>query len=111
MGILEKGLKITGKVVGSAALGAAGVAAGVLRSAANATGADGVSELIGKVQDKSLDTVRDMWTPEEEKTDEYYESQAMRSIQRANNAERTGESYRRKYEQAKKLQETKMNQE
>ena len=94
MGILKTGLKI----VGSAALGTAGIASSLLRKCACATGNDGLADVIGSLEDKSFDTIRDMWTPEEKKDDEYYENQAYRSEKRAEAAASGGESLRRQYE-------------
>lgn len=97
MGLLKTGLK----VVGSAALGAAGVASTLLRAAANAAGSDELADVIGSIQDKSFETIRDMWTPDEEKTEEYYEAQAERSMQRAETSARIGEQKRCEYERMK----------
>ena len=94
MGILGKGLKL----LGSAALGAVGVASTVVRACASGAGMDEVADFVGEIQNKSLDTVRDMWTPDEEKTEEYYEAMADRQQARAESAMRTGEQYRRKCE-------------
>ena len=101
MGFLKTGLK----VVGSAALGAAGIASTILRGVANAAGADELADVIGSVQDKSFETIRDMWTPDEEKTEKYYEAQAERSMDRAESAARFGEAKRREYERMKEQTE------
>lgn len=101
MGILKTGLKL----VGSAALGTAGIASAVLRTAAVASGSDELADVIGNIQDKSFDKIRDIWTPEEKKTDEYYEAQAERSADRAESAAREGEAFRRKYERMKEQAE------
>lgn len=105
MGILKTGLKL----IGSAALGTAGIASAILRTAACAAGSDELADAIGSIQDKSFDTIRDMWTPDEAKNEEYYEAQAERSIARAENAARTGEAKRREYERMKEKAETKRN--
>lgn len=103
MGILETGLKL----VGSVALGAVGVASTVVRTCASGAGMDGVAEVVGSLQDKSFDTIRDMWTPDEEKNEEYYEQMAERSQQRRENAQRNGQRQREKIEKARE----KMNKE
>lgn len=82
MGILKTGLKL----VGSVALGTVGVVSTVLRTAANAADSDGLADAIGNIQNKSFDTIRDMWTPDERKDNEYYESQDMKSEERAYNS-------------------------
>ena len=101
MSILKTGLKLAGSV----ALGAAGVASTVLRGVASAAGNDELADAIGKVQDGSFEKIRDIWTPEEEKDDAYYEAQVERSISRAENATRYGEQKRREYERAKERNE------
>ena len=105
MGILKTGLKI----VGSAALGTAGIASTVLRTAACATGNDELASAIGNVQDKSFETIRDMWTPDEEKNENYYEAQAERSARREESAYRSGESTRRDYERMKEMKNEREN--
>ena len=105
MGILKTGLKL----VGSVALGTVGVASTILRTAANAAGSDGLADAIGNIQDKSFDTIRDMWTPEDKKTEEYYEAQAERSMERTENAARNGEIKRREYERMKEKIERENN--
>ena len=97
MGVLKTGLK----VVGSAALGAAGIASTILRGVASAAGSEELADAIGSIQDKSFETIRDMWTPDEEKTEAYYEAQAERSMERAESAARIGEQKRREYERMK----------
>ena len=89
------------KVAGSAALGAAGVAAAVLRTGAPAVGSDELADAIGSLEDKSFETIRDIWTPEEEKTEKYYEAQAERSARRAESARSSGEAKRREFERLK----------
>lgn len=95
-------LKGLGKVVGTTVLGATGVASTVLRGVASAAGMDAVADVIGNVQDKSFDTIQDMWTSEEEKTEEYYEKQMEKHADRAESAVRYGEQKRREYERMKK---------
>lgn len=102
MGLLKTGLK----VIGSTALGAVGVVSAVARVGASAVGIDGLADGIGTIQDASFETIRDMWTPDEKKTEEYYEAKAERSAERAENAARSGEVKRREYERIKE----KMNQ-
>lgn len=97
MGILKTGLK----VIGSGALISVGVVSTVVRAGASALGADGLAGGIGTIQDASFETVRDMWTPDEKKTDEYYERKAERSAERAENAVNYGESKHREYERMK----------
>ena len=86
------------KVAGSAALGAAGIASTVLRTAAHVAGSDELADAIGSIQDKSFETIRDMWTPEEEKTEKYYEAQAERSARSADSARNLVEAKRQEYE-------------
>ena len=97
MGILKTGLKL----VGSAALGTAGIASTILRSCASAAGNDELADVIGEVQNKSFNTIQDMWTSDEKKTEAYYEAQAEKSAERSENAFRSGESKRREYERMK----------
>ena len=94
-------LKGCAKLVGSAVLGATGVAATVMRTAASGAGMDEIADMIGTVQDKSFNTIQDMWTPEEAKTEEYYEKQAINSARRAESAYNTGEQKRREIERMK----------
>ena len=94
-------LKGIGKVLGTTALGAAGVASTVLRGMASAVGSDELADVIGSIQDKSFNAIEDMWTPEEKKTEEYYESQMNKSISRAESAVQYGEQKRREYEKMK----------
>ena len=94
MGFLKTGLKI----VGSVALGATGVASTVLRGAANVAGAEGLANAIGAIQDKSFETISDMWTPEEEKNEEYYEAQAEKRERRAESSANYGERKRNELE-------------
>ena len=101
MGLLKTGLKL----VGSAALGAAGVASTVLRTVASAAGSDELADVIGDIQNKSFETIRDMWTAEEEKTEEYFEAREERRVERAENAARLGEQKRREYEHMKEKME------
>lgn len=54
-------LKFAAKAVGSVALVTAGVAAGVVRMAADASGNDELSDMIGGVVDASFDGVKNMW--------------------------------------------------
>ena len=97
MGILKVGLKI----VGSTALGTAGIASAILRKCAYAAGSEELANAIGNIEDKSFDTIRDMWTSDDEKNEKYYEAQAERQAERAENAMRSGEAMRREYEKAK----------
>ena len=101
MGII-KGI---GKVVGSVALGATGVASAILRVCASGAGMDEVADAIGSIQDKSFDKIQDMWTPDEKKTEDYYMAQAAKSAERAQTAARIGEEKRREYERKKQLKE------
>lgn len=103
MGILKTGLK----VIGSATLGAVGIASAVVRVGASAIGVDILADGIGVIQDASFEAIRDMWTPDKKKTDKYYEAKAERSAERAENAARSGEAKRREYERMKE----KMNRE
>lgn len=89
------------KLAGSAALGAAGIASAILRTAASAAGSDELADTIGSIQNKSFDKIQDMWTPDEEKTEEYYERQAEKRVTRAEQAARLGEEKRREYERMK----------
>ena len=97
MGFLKTGLKLAG----SAALGATGIASAILRTAASAAGSDELADAIGSLQDKSFDKIQDMWTPDEEKDEKYYERQAEKSMERAESAARLGEQKRREYESMK----------
>ena len=97
MSILKTGLK----VLGSAALGTAGVASTILRKCACASGNDELANIMGNIQDKSFNTIQDMWTPEEKRTDAYYENQLYRSEERAEYAMRDGEKLRSDYEKMK----------
>lgn len=100
-------LKGCAKLVGSVALGATGVASAVLRACASGAGMDELADAIGTLQDKSFNTIQDMWTPEEEKTEEYYENQAQKCMDRAETAARIGAEKREEYERLK----SKMNNE
>lgn len=97
MGILEG----CAKLVGSVALGATGVASSVLRACASAAGMDEVADVIGTIQDKSFDTIQDMWTSDDEKTEEYYEARNQKHMDRAETAIRVGEAKRQEYERMK----------
>ena len=97
MGLL-KGL---GKVVGTTMLGAAGIASSVLRACASGAGNDELANVIGKVQDKSFNAIQDMWTPDEQKNEAYYEAQEEKSMERAETAARVGAEKRREYERLK----------
>lgn len=101
MGIFTTGLKI----VGSVALGSVGLASSALRGVANAVGADIIADGIGLIEDKSFNTIQDIWTSEDEKDEAYYEAQAAKSEQRAESAARTGERKRKEYEQMKEKAE------
>lgn len=101
MGILKTGLKL----VGSAALGATGLASTILRGCVNAAGMDELAEAIGTVQNKSFDTIQDMWTPDNQKNDEYYEAREEKHFDRADSARRIGESKRREYERLREKAE------
>lgn len=105
MGVLKTGLKLAG----SAALGTAGIASTVLRSAACATGNDELASIIGSVQDKSFETIRDMWTPDEKKNAAYYEAQAERSARREESAYHSGEATRRDYERMQEIKNERRN--
>jgi hypothetical protein len=59
---------------------------------------DALADAVGSLEDKSFNTLEDMWTPDEEKTDEYYEAQAEKSGRRAESAQRNGEARRREIE-------------
>ena len=98
MEILKTGLKLAG----SAALGTVGLASTLLRQLAYATGSDEVAALVGGIQDASFEAIHDMWTPEEERTDAYYEAKGERAMCRAESAARAGEKVRREYERRKK---------
>lgn len=89
------------KVVGSVALGATGVASTLLRTGLSAAGMDELADAVGTIQDGSFNKIQDMWTPDEQKTEEYYEKQADRMMSRAESAARMGEEQRRKYEKMK----------
>lgn len=105
MGFLKTGLKI----VGSAALGATGVASTILRGMANAVGSDELANAIGSIQDKSFEKIGDMWTPEEERTEEYYVAQEEKRRQRAENTARSGEMRRKEFERIKERAERERN--
>lgn len=102
MSLLKTGLKIAG----SAALGTAGIASTILRTAACATGKDELASALGSVQDKSFETIRDMWTPDEKKDEKYYEDQAERCARREESAYRSGEAKRQEYERMKESLDT-----
>ena len=57
MGLLKGCLK----VVGSAVLTATGTASAILKGCADATGAEGLSDLLGAAKDASFDGIRNMW--------------------------------------------------
>lgn len=97
MGILKTGMKL----VGSVALGATGIASTLLRSVACASDNDALADTIGNIEDKCFESIRDMWTPDEKKTEEYYEAKEERSQKRAENAARSGEARRKEYEELK----------
>lgn len=92
-GLLKGALKLAG----SAALGAAGLAATLAREAGNATRIDVLTGVAGTIQDASFEKIRDMWTPDEKKDEAYYEAQAERSERRAADAERKGKQVRKQY--------------
>ena len=94
-------LKGCAKVVGSVVLGTTGVASAVLRAVASGAGMDEVADAIGSVQDKSFDKIQDMWTPDEKKTDEYYENREEKHAERAQTAARIGTEKRQEYERMK----------
>ena len=102
-------LKFVGKTIGSAALVVTGTASALVRQAAYAAGNDELGDAVGNLQDKSFDTIRDMWTPDEEKDEEYYERQAERSADRTQSAIRSGEAKRREYERLKEQREKNNN--
>ena len=97
MGLLDGTLKLAGSVV----LAATGVVATVARAAGNATGIDILTDVAGTIQDASFEKIRDMWTPDDEKDDAYYEAQAKRSERRAADAEYRGSQFRKQYEKEK----------
>ena len=105
MGILKTGLKL----IGSAALGTAGIASAVLRTAVSAAGSDELADAIGGIQDASFNKIQDMWTPDEKKDENYYERQCEKSIERAESAARMGEAKRREYERMKEKVERERN--
>lgn len=59
-------LKFAAKAVGSVTLATAGLAAGIVRKAADASGADGLSDLIGAVQDASYRGAKEIWSDSED---------------------------------------------
>ena len=68
-------LKFAAKAVGSVALVTAGVAASVVRMAADASGNDELSDMIGGVVDASFDGVKNMWAdPDNPYEDDGYSS-------------------------------------
>ena len=83
-------LKGCAKLVGSVVLGTTGVAAAILRACASGAGMDEAADVIGSIQDKSFNAIQDMWTPEENKDEYYYENQAQKSADRAETATRVG---------------------
>lgn len=97
MGILKTGLKL----VGSAALGATGIASAFLRQCANVAGADELADAIGSIQDKSFDKIQDIWTSDDKKDDEYYQRQEYRHIQSAESSAKAAERKRAEYERMK----------
>lgn len=97
MEILKTGLKL----IGSAALGTAGIASTILRTVASAAGSDELADVIGCIQDASFNKIQDIWTPDEEKDETYYERQDEKSIKRAETAAQLGETKRREYERLK----------
>lgn len=105
MGILKTGLKL----VGSVALGATGVASTILCTAASAAGADELADVIGSIQDASFNKIQDMWTPDEEKDDSYYERQEEKQMERRESAARSGETKRNEYERMKAKAERERN--
>lgn len=105
MEILKTGLKL----VGSAALGTAGIASAILRTAASAAGSDELADVIGTIQDASFNKIQDIWTPDEEKDEKYYERQGERSMERAEYATRSGEAKRNEYERMKAKVERERN--
>ena len=54
-------LKFAAKAVGSVALVTAGVAASIVRQAADASGNDELSDMAGGLADKSFDGVKNLW--------------------------------------------------
>jgi len=97
MGLFRGALKLAG----SAALAATGIVSTVAREALNGIGADEAADLVGRAQDASFEKIRDMWTPDEQKDDEYYEAQAERSERRAESAIRSAEQFKKRYEKEK----------
>ena len=71
-------LKGCAKLVGSAVLGVTGVASSVVRACVSGAGMDELADMVGKLEDKSFEAIENMWTPDEEKNDEYYERQAQK---------------------------------
>ncbi|MBE6897914.1 MAG: hypothetical protein E7475_02760 [Ruminococcaceae bacterium] len=63
-------LKFAAKAVGSVTLATAGLAAGIVKRAADASGADGLSDIIGSVQDASYRGAKGLWSESDEPTDE-----------------------------------------
>ena len=102
-------LKFVGKTIGSAALVVTGTASAIVRQAVYAAGNDELGDAIGKLEDKSFDTIRDMWTPDEKKDEDYYERQVERRADRTESAIRSGEAQRREYERMKALKEKNNN--
>ena len=94
-------LKFVGKTIGSAALVVTGTASALVRQCAYAAGNEELGDTIGGLQDKSFDTIRDMWTPNEKKDANYYKEQAERSADRTESAISSGEAKRREYERLK----------
>ena len=94
-------INLIGKTVGTVLLGSAGIASTLLRECACAAGKDELADAIGNIQDKSFETIRDMWTSEENKTESYYIEQTELSADRAKSAARAGEAKRREYERLK----------
>lgn len=92
------------KLFGSAALAVAGVGATVVRSAASGLEDDRgarLADAAGRAQDASFEKIRDMWTPDDKKDEDYYEAQAERAEFRANFAASRGSELRKQYEDAK----------
>lgn len=97
-------LKFVGKTIGSAALVVTGTTAALLRTAACAAGKEGAADTAGNIQDKSFEKIRDMWRHKkhfesDEEAEEYYENlekeREERCAERAENAARDGEQFKR----------------
>lgn len=75
--------KNTVKVAGSAVLAATGVASTVVRGVCKTAGIDVFADLAGYAQNASFEKIRDIWTPDEQKNDAYYEARERRKASRS----------------------------